>query len=89
MTLKKTETLFTCDAQSSLGVFFFCEDVIQWEMRGNLPQVFVHALMLECAARLDRKVGERRREDGGSRAADAHDRLLRIVSISFSAGEAL
>ena len=22
-------------------------------MRGNLPQAFVHALMLECAARLD------------------------------------
>jgi hypothetical protein len=27
-------------------------DVIQRQMRGNLPQAFVHALMLECAVRL-------------------------------------
>ncbi|MGK5543151.1 glycoside hydrolase family 15 protein [Streptomyces sp. URMC 127] len=27
-------------------------DVAQRQMRGNLPQAFVHALMLECAARL-------------------------------------
>ncbi|GHF52097.1 glycoside hydrolase [Streptomyces mashuensis] len=29
-------------------------DVAQRQMRGNLPQAFVHALMLECAARLAR-----------------------------------
>ncbi|MBT2209312.1 glycoside hydrolase family 15 protein [Actinomadura sp. NEAU-AAG7] len=28
-------------------------DVEQRQMRGNLPQAFVHALLLECAARLD------------------------------------
>jgi alpha,alpha-trehalase len=28
-------------------------DVVQRQMRGNLPQAFVHALLLECAARLD------------------------------------
>jgi alpha,alpha-trehalase len=28
-------------------------DVAQRQMRGNLPQAFVHALLLECAARLD------------------------------------
>jgi hypothetical protein len=27
-------------------------DAVQHQMRGNLPQAFVHALMLECAARL-------------------------------------
>ena len=27
-------------------------DVDQRQLRGNLPQAFVHALMLECAARL-------------------------------------
>ncbi|MBZ4323944.1 glycoside hydrolase family 15 protein, partial [Streptomyces huiliensis] len=27
-------------------------DVAQHQLRGNLPQAFVHALMLECAARL-------------------------------------
>jgi len=26
--------------------------VTQRQLRGNLPQAFVHALMLECAARL-------------------------------------
>jgi hypothetical protein len=33
----------------------YCEeyDVAERQMRGNLPQAFVHALMLECAARLD------------------------------------
>jgi hypothetical protein len=32
----------------------FCEeyDVTQRQLRGNMPQAFVHALMLECAARL-------------------------------------
>ena len=42
-------------------------DVVQREMRGNLPQAFVHALMLECAARLGRDVGERRHAGGSSR----------------------
>jgi GH15 family glucan-1,4-alpha-glucosidase len=27
-------------------------DVTQRQLRGNLPQAFVHALLLECAARL-------------------------------------
>ena len=27
-------------------------DVPQRQLRGNLPQAFVHALMLECSARL-------------------------------------
>ena len=31
-------------------------DVIQRELRGNLPQAFVHAFMLECAARLGREL---------------------------------
>ncbi len=32
----------------------YCEeyDVAERQLRGNLPQAFVHALMLECAARL-------------------------------------
>ena len=30
-------------------------DVIQRQLRGNLPQAFVHAMMLECAARLDQR----------------------------------
>ena len=32
----------------------FCEeyDVIQRQLRGNLPQAFVHAMMIECSARL-------------------------------------
>ena len=29
-------------------------DVVQRQLRGNLPQAFVHALMLECAVRLGR-----------------------------------
>ncbi len=33
-------------------------DVIQRELRGNLPQAFVHALLLESAARLGRDLGE-------------------------------
>jgi hypothetical protein len=33
----------------------YCEeyDVAERQLRGNLPQAFVHALMIECAARLD------------------------------------
>jgi GH15 family glucan-1,4-alpha-glucosidase len=27
-------------------------DVVQRQLRGNLPQAFVHALLLECASRL-------------------------------------
>ncbi|MFI0720800.1 glycoside hydrolase family 15 protein [Streptomyces sp. NPDC021224] len=34
-------------------------DVAQREQRGNLPQAFVHALMLEASARLARKEGVR------------------------------
>ncbi|MFZ0727664.1 MAG: glycoside hydrolase family 15 protein [Desulfobacterales bacterium] len=33
-------------------------DVVQREMRGNLPQAFVHALMLECAVQLGEEIGE-------------------------------
>jgi hypothetical protein len=35
------------------GLFAEEYDVAQRQMRGNLPQAFVHALLLECAARLD------------------------------------
>jgi alpha,alpha-trehalase len=31
-------------------------DVVQRELRGNLPQAFVHGFMLECAARLGREL---------------------------------
>jgi alpha,alpha-trehalase len=34
------------------GLFSEEYDVVQRQMRGNLPQAFVHALMLECAVRL-------------------------------------
>ena len=34
------------------GLFSEEYDVTQRQMRGNLPQAFVHALMLECAVRL-------------------------------------
>ncbi|AEW99256.1 glycoside hydrolase family 15 protein [Streptantibioticus cattleyicolor] len=36
------------------GLFSEEYDVSQRQLRGNLPQAFVHALMLECAARLSR-----------------------------------
>jgi GH15 family glucan-1,4-alpha-glucosidase len=36
------------------GLFAEEYDVAQRQLRGNLPQAFVHALMLECAARLAR-----------------------------------
>ena len=36
------------------GLFSEEYDVTQRQLRGNLPQAFVHALMLECAARLAR-----------------------------------
>ncbi|MFI6088166.1 glycoside hydrolase family 15 protein [Streptomyces sp. NPDC051218] len=34
------------------GLFSEEYDIIQRQMRGNLPQAFVHALLLECAGRL-------------------------------------
>ncbi len=34
-------------------------DVIQRELRGNLPQAFVHAVLLECAARIGQEIGYR------------------------------
>jgi GH15 family glucan-1,4-alpha-glucosidase len=36
------------------GLFTEEFDVVQRQLRGNIPQAFVHALMLECAARLPR-----------------------------------
>ncbi len=39
-------------AGGSAGLFAEEYDVAQRQLRGNLPQAFVHALMLECAARL-------------------------------------
>lgn len=36
------------------GLFTEEFDVVQRQLRGNLPQAFVHAMMLECAATLDR-----------------------------------
>ncbi|HEY2550631.1 MAG TPA: glycoside hydrolase family 15 protein [Streptosporangiaceae bacterium] len=49
----------------------YCEeyDVAERQLRGNLPQAFVHALMLECAARLSVPWGER--DQAASRAG--HD----------------
>ncbi|MFV0137440.1 glycoside hydrolase family 15 protein [Streptomyces sp. HMX87] len=35
------------------GLFAEEYDVLQRQLRGNLPQAFVHALLLECAVRLD------------------------------------
>ncbi|HEV2075775.1 MAG TPA: glycoside hydrolase family 15 protein, partial [Thermoleophilaceae bacterium] len=40
------------------GLFSEEFDVAQRQLRGNLPQAFVHALMLECAVRLSRGPGE-------------------------------
>lgn len=34
------------------GLFSEEYDIIQWQMRGNLPQAFVHVLLLECVGRL-------------------------------------
>ncbi|MER7705766.1 glycoside hydrolase family 15 protein [Kitasatospora sp. NPDC097605] len=36
----------------SAGLFAEEYDIAQRQLRGNLPQAFVHAMMLECAARL-------------------------------------
>jgi GH15 family glucan-1,4-alpha-glucosidase len=38
----------------SAGLFSEEYDVAQHQLRGNLPQVFVHALLIECAAELGR-----------------------------------
>ena len=40
------------------GLFAEEFDVSQRQLRGNLPQAFVHALLLECAARLPRPWAE-------------------------------
>ncbi|MEO6155992.1 MAG: glycoside hydrolase family 15 protein, partial [Ilumatobacteraceae bacterium] len=36
----------------------YCEefDVVQHQLRGNLPQAFVHAVMIECSARLNNPI---------------------------------
>jgi GH15 family glucan-1,4-alpha-glucosidase len=39
-------------------------DVIQRQLRGNIPQAFVHAMVLECAAAQYRDVRELDRDDG-------------------------
>jgi GH15 family glucan-1,4-alpha-glucosidase len=39
---------------SSTGLFSEEYDVAQHQLRGNLPQAFVHALLIECAAELGR-----------------------------------
>ncbi|WP_430381458.1 glycoside hydrolase family 15 protein [Streptomyces arenae] len=39
-------------ACGSAGLFAEEYDVRQRQLRGNLPQAFVHALLLECAVRL-------------------------------------
>lgn len=38
---------------SASGIFTEEYDVVQRELRGNFPQAFVHALLLECAARMN------------------------------------
>ena len=40
-------------ACSTAGLYCEEYDVAERQLRGNLPQAFVHALMLECAARID------------------------------------
>ena len=40
------------------GLFAEEFDVTQRQLRGNLPQAFVHALLLECAATLDTRPGD-------------------------------
>jgi GH15 family glucan-1,4-alpha-glucosidase len=40
------------------GLFAEEYDVIQRQLRGNLPQTFVHAAMVECAGRLSGEVKE-------------------------------
>jgi alpha,alpha-trehalase len=40
-------------ACGTAGLYAEEYDVAERQLRGNLPQAFVHALMLECAARLD------------------------------------
>jgi GH15 family glucan-1,4-alpha-glucosidase len=50
------------------GLFSEEFDVRQRQLRGNLPQAFVHAGLLECAARL---TTARARAGGGARAGSA------------------
>ena len=38
---------------SSSGLFSEEYDVAQRQLRGNLPQAFVHALLIECATELE------------------------------------
>ncbi len=40
-------------ACGTAGLYAEEYDVAERQLRGNLPQAFVHALMLECASRLD------------------------------------
>ena len=44
-------------ACGSPGLFAEEYDVAERQLRGNLPQAFVHALLLECAARPRRRPG--------------------------------
>ena len=46
-------------ACGSPGLFSEEYDVAERQLRGNLPQAFVHALLLECAARLASSWDER------------------------------
>ena len=39
-------------ACGSPGLYAEEYDVAERQLRGNLPQAFVHAMLLECAARL-------------------------------------
>ena len=41
-----------CIPAALAGLYAEEYDVPQRQLRGNLPQAFVHALMLECSARL-------------------------------------
>jgi hypothetical protein len=45
-------------------------DVLQRQLRGNLPQAFVHALLLQCAASEVGDVGEVERADSGTAISD-------------------
>ncbi|MGH3549856.1 MAG: glycoside hydrolase family 15 protein, partial [Pseudonocardiaceae bacterium] len=49
------------------GLFSEEYDVTQRQLRGNLPQAFVHALMLEAASRLGRPSGPAGRSARGGR----------------------
>jgi hypothetical protein len=55
-------------ACGSAGLLAEEYDVAQRQMRGNLPQAFVHALLLECAAHLNMAVAMSWQEPCESRA---------------------